>query len=96
MGENFNPINACQAKEATDTFVEAQEKAELTNIFNQIRAQIVLGKYEITTYKQLSEPNKKTLKDLGFKIYEGPSYCCTSSYETHNEVLTTISWRNAG
>lgn len=94
MGENFNPINAHQAKEATDTFVEAQEKTELANIFNQIRAQIVLGKYEITTYKQLSESNKKTLKDLGFKIYEGPSYCCTSNYETDAQVLTTISWRN--
>lgn len=95
MGENFNPINAHQAKEATDTFVEAQEKTELANIFNQIRAQIVLGKYEITTYKQLSKFNKKTLKDLGFKIYEGPNYCCTSNYETDAEVLTTISWRNA-
>ena len=95
MGENFNPINARQAKEATDTFVEAQEKVELTNIYNQIRAQIVLGKYEITIYKQLSESNKKTLKDLGFEIYEGPKYCCTSSYETHDEVITTINWRNA-
>ena len=94
MEENFNPINARQAKEATDTFVEAQDKVELTNIYNQIRAQIVLGKYEVTIYKQLSKSNKKTLKDLGFEIYEGPSYCCTSNYETHNEVFTTISWRN--
>ena len=94
MGENFNPINARQAKEATDTFVNAQEKFELTNIYNQIRAQIALGKYEITIYKQLSKSNKKTLKDSGFEIYEGPSYCCTSSYETDAEVITTISWRN--
>ena len=94
MEENFNPINAHQAKEATDTFVKAQDKAELINIYNQIRAQIVLGKYEVIIYKQLSESNKKTLKDLGFKIYEGPSYCCTSSNETNSNVVTTISWRN--
>lgn len=94
MGENFNPINAHQAKEATDTFVKVQDREELTNIYNQIRAQIVLGKYEIIIYKQLSKSNKKTLKDSGFEIYEGPSYCCTSSHETHNEVITTISWRN--
>lgn len=95
MGENFNPINARQAREATDTFVKAQEREELTNIYNQIRAQIVLGKYEIIIYKQLSKSNKKILKDSGFEIYEGPSYCCTSNYEAHVEVLTTISWRNA-
>jgi len=94
MGENFNPIDAHLAKEATDSFVKVQDREELTNIYNQIRAQIVLGKYEITIYKQLSKSNKETLKDLGFEIYEGPSYCCTSSYETHNEVFTTISWRN--
>lgn len=94
MGENFNPINARQAKEATDTFVEAQDKTKLTNIYNQIRAQIVLGKYEITIYEQLSKSNKDFLKNQGFEIYEGPSYCCTSSYETHDEVITTISWRN--
>ena len=94
MGENFNPINARQAKEATDTFVKVQEREELTNIYNQIRAQIVLGKYEITIYKQLSKSNKETLKNLGFEIYEGPSYCCSTSHETHVEVFTTISWRN--
>ena len=94
MEENFNPINAHQAKETTDAFVKAQDKAELTNIFNQIRAQIVLGKYEVIIYKQLSKSNKKTLKDSGFEIYEGPSYCCTSNNETHSEVITTISWRN--
>ena len=94
MNDYFNPITAQQAKEATDTFVKAQDREELTNIYNQIRAQIVLGKYEITIYKQLSKSNKKTLKDLGFEIYEGPTYCCTSSHETYNEVFTTISWRN--
>ena len=95
MGENVNPINARQAKEATDASVKAQEREELTNIYNQIRAQIVSGKYEITIYKQLSKLNKKILKDLGFEIYEGPSYCCASNYDTHVEVFTTISWRNA-
>ena len=94
MGENFNPINARQAKEATDAFAKVQDREELTNIYKQIRAQIVSGKYEITIYKQLSKSNKKTLKDLGFEIHEGPSYCCTSNYETHVEVFTTISWRN--
>lgn len=94
MEENFNPINARQAKEATDAFVEAQDKAELTNIFDQIRAQITLGKYEVTIYKQLSRSNKKFLEDLCFYISEGPAYCCASSHETHNEVITTISWRN--
>ena len=95
MGENLNSINAHQAKEATDTFVKGQEREELTNIYNQIRAQIVLGKYEVTIYKQLSKSNKKILKDSGFEIYEGPSYCCVSNYDTHVEVITTISWRNA-
>ena len=94
MEENFNPINAHQAKEATDAFVKAQDKAELTNIFDQIRAQIVLGKYEITIYKQLSKFNKDFLKNQGFKIYEGPAYCCANAHETHSEVITTISWRN--
>ena len=94
MGENFNPINARQAKEATDAFAKVQDREELTNIYKQIRAQIVSGKYEITIYKQLSKSNKKTLKDLGFEIHEGPSYCCTSNYEAHAEVFTTISWRN--
>ena len=94
MEENFNPINAHQAKEATDAFVKAQDKAELTNIFDQIRAQIVLGKYEVTIYKQLSRSNKKFLEDLYFHISEGPAYCCANAHETHNEVITTISWRN--
>ena len=94
MEENFNPINAHQAKEATDAFAKAQDKAELTNIFDQIRAQIVLGKYEITIYKQPSKFNKDFLKNQGFEIHDGPSYCCTSNYKTHNEVLTTINWRN--
>ena len=94
MGENFNPINARQAKEATNDFVEAQDKEELANIYNRIRSQIVLGKYEVTIYKQLSQSNKKILKNSGFEIYEAPSYCCTSNYEAHEEVVTTISWRN--
>lgn len=94
MEENFNPINAHQAREAADAFAEARNKEELTNIFNQIRAKITLGEYKVTIYKRISEKNKNFLKDSGFEIYEGPKYCCTSSYETDVEVLTTISWRN--
>lgn len=94
MEENFNLINARQAREATDVIIKTRDKIELANIFNQIRAQITLGKYEVTIHKQLSQSNKKILSDSGFKIYEASSYCCISNHETRNEVITTISWRN--
>ena len=91
---DYLPISAMEACKKTETFVKIRDKEQLKEIFNKIRAQIVLGKYEITIYKQLSKFNKDFLKSQGFEIYEGPSYCCASSHETHNEVITTISWRN--
>lgn len=92
--EDYLPISAKDACEKTKAYVEAKNEKQLKEIFNKIRMQIVAGEYEATIYKQLSQSNKKILSDSGFKIYEGPSYCCTSSHETHNEVITTISWRN--
>lgn len=89
-----NLFTAKEARESSDAYIKEQDRIELENIYNQICSQIILGKYEATIYKCISEKNKKVLKDLGFEIYEGPSYCCTSSYETHDEVITTISWRN--
>lgn len=92
--DDYLPISAIEACEKTKIYDEVKNEEQLKEIFNKIRKQIVSGKYEITIYKQLSKSNKKTLKDLGFEIHEGPSYCCTSNYETHAEVFTTISWRN--
>lgn len=91
---DYLPISAKEACEKTETYVKVKNEEQLKEIFNKIRAQIVLGKYEITIYKQLSKSNKDFLKSQGFEIHDGPSYCCTSNYKTHNEVFTTISWRN--
>lgn len=92
--DDYLPISAIEACEKTKTYEEEKNKEQLKEIFTKIRAQIALGKYEMTIYKQLSKSNKDFLKSQGFEIHEGPSYCCTSSYETHVEVFTTISWRN--
>lgn len=89
-----NYLTAREVKEATDEYVKDKDETKLNDIYNKIAAQVRLGKYSLTTYEQLSKPNKDFLKSQGFEIYEGPSYCCTSSHETHNEVFTTISWRN--
>lgn len=90
-----NYLTAHEIKEATDVYVKEKDEIKLDDIYNQIAAQVRLGKYSLTIYEQLSKPNKNFLKSQGFEIYEGPSYCCANSYETYAEVLTTISWRNA-
>lgn len=89
-----NYLTAHEIKEATDEYVKDKDEIKLDNIYNKIAAQVRLGKYSLTIYEQLSKPNKDFLKSQGFEIHDFPSYCCTSNHETHNEVFTTISWRN--
>ncbi len=89
-----NYLTAQEIKEATDEYVKDKDEIKLDDVYNKIAAQVRLGKYSLTIYEQLSKSNKDFLKSQGFEIYEGPAYCCANAHETHNEVITTISWRN--
>ena len=89
-----NYPTAREINEVTNIYTKENDEIKFNKIYNKIAAQVRLGKYSLTIYEQLSKSNKDFLKSQGFEIYEGPSYCCVSSYETHNEFFTTISWRN--
>ena len=89
-----NYLTAREIKEATDEYVKDIDEIKLDDIYNKIAVQVRLGEYSLIIYEQLSKSNKDFLKSRGFEIHEGPSYCCTSNYEAHVDVFTTISWRN--
>lgn len=88
-------LSAWEIKDATDAYVKDQDEIKLDEVYNKISSQVILGKYELTIYEQLSKANKDFLKIKGFEIHESPAQCCYSGSENRYEVFTTISWRNA-
>ena len=92
MELNFTPFTAQEANEATRAALKEQDEQLLKNFFDQIAARTTEGYYTLTIYKKLSKENAKFLIDYGYKIYETPIYCCSSSSEENYQVNTLITW----
>lgn len=87
---NYGPIDAKEAKQKAYSMLNQSKEYELTIIFEKIRIRSSLGYFSLIVENQLTPVNKNKLKEMGYRVYEISSNCCTNGI--NDKISTMISW----
>ena len=66
--DDYLPISAEDARNATDNFLANKNAKQLKEIFQKIRKRIVEGEYHLDLEELISPINKSILEKYGYKI----------------------------